>query len=87
MIYRMFSVFDSKIESYMQPFFSPTIASGIRAFSDAVHEPNSMLYKHPDDFELRVIGAFHDDTGEIIIETISKLGTAAEILKESQNEN
>jgi len=88
MIYRVFAVYDEKIAAYMQPFFSPTIASGIRAFADAASDPNSMLNKHPADFTLCVIGNFHDDQGELIPEEINKLGTAAEHLNlEQPNEN
>ena len=65
MIYRIFSVWDAKTEAYMQPFFSPTIGSGIRSFSDACQDPNSMLYKHPGDFSLQCVGEFDDATGTL----------------------
>lgn len=63
MIYKIFSVWDLKTEAYMQPFFSPTLGSGIRAFLDASQEPNSMLAKHPSDFHLHHVGEFDDSTG------------------------
>ncbi len=75
MIYKIFSVWDAKTEAYMQPFFSPTIGSGIRAFTDASSDPNSMLAKHPADFHLQCIGEFDDSTGTLIDENPTALGT------------
>lgn len=63
MIYKIFSVWDAKTTAYMQPFFSSTIGSGIRAFIDASQDPGTMLAKHPEDFSLQHIGEFDDATG------------------------
>lgn len=78
MIYKIFSVWDSKTEAYMQPFFSPTIGSGIRAFTDAAADPNSMIHKHAADFQLHCIGQFDDATGTLIDQNSQALGTAGD---------
>lgn len=80
MILKIFSVWDLKTEAYMQPFFSQTIGSGIRAFTDAASEQTSMLSKHPGDFQLHCIGEFDDSTGKITDQNNQALGTGADYL-------
>ena len=62
---RIFTVFDQKAAAYLQPFFSPTVGTAVRAFSDTVNDPNSMLSKHPSDFTLFEIGGFDDQSGVV----------------------
>lgn len=78
MIMKVFSVWDLKTEAYMQPFFSPMIGSGIRAFTDAAADPGSMLSKHPADFQLQHIGEFNDATGVLTSCNPVALGSAAD---------
>lgn len=80
MIYKIFSVWDAKLEAYMQPFFSPTIPSGIRAFTDAATDPGSMLHKHPGDFSLHHIGEFDDGTGTLTDINPIALGNGADFI-------
>jgi len=58
-----FSVYDSKSEVYMLPFFSNSTASGLRLFSDATNEPKSVFYRHPGDYTLFEIGTYDDNKG------------------------
>lgn len=84
MIHQIFSVWDLKTEAYMQPFFSPTLGSGIRAFNDACQEPNSMLSKHPADFALHHIGNFDDATGTVNDILSTALGSGADYMEAAQ---
>lgn len=61
----IFTVFDQKASAFLQPFFSPTVGTAIRAFSDTINDPNSMLSKHPADFTLFEIGGFDDQSGVV----------------------
>jgi len=81
MKYKIFSVWDSKTQAYMQPFFSPTVGSGIRAFTDACSDPHSMLAKHPSDFSLHVIGEYEDATGTLTDENPQALGSGQDYLQ------
>jgi len=53
--------------SYKLPFFSDHVGTGIRAFSDAIMNPNrdSDISRHPDDFDLYLLGDFNVHTGVI----------------------
>lgn len=69
MVLKMFAVFDTKADFFGQPFFEQEEASAIRAFGDAVNDgsnPNNQWYKHPEDFQLYLLGTFDNLTGEIV---------------------
>lgn len=76
----VFSVLDSKVGTFAQPWFSPTVASGLRAFTEAAQDGNSMLAKHPGDFTLYLLGTFDDETGIFQADKPSALGTAASMI-------
>lgn len=60
---KVLAVYDSKACAFMNPFFVPTIAFGIRLFQDTVNGPDNMLSKHPTDFTLFEIAEFDDIKG------------------------
>ena len=65
MIKQIFAIRDSKAEAFHQPFYAQTKGAAIRAISDYANEPNSPLGKHPEDYMLFHIGAYHEGSGEI----------------------
>lgn len=84
MLTQVFAVFDTKVGSFAQPFFSPTSASAIRSFQDAAADPSTTLSKHPSDFHLYHLGTFDDETGAFSPIKPVSLGTAAgTLVKES----
>lgn len=60
----VFSVFDSKAEIFMQPFFAFTQGVALRSFAGACRDPEHEFSKFPEDFTLFELGAFDDSTGE-----------------------
>lgn len=65
---KMFSVLDMKAEFFGQPFFEQEEASAIRSFGDAVNDgsnQSNMWFKHPEDFQLYLIGLFDNESGEL----------------------
>lgn len=59
----IFSVYDSKAECYLPPFFMRNRAMAVRAFQASVMEPGSDLNRFPEDYALFVLGTFDDSTG------------------------
>lgn len=57
--------FDSAVQAYMRPIFVAAPAAGVRSFVDEVNRKDDAnpLYAHPDDFELRQLGIWDDETG------------------------
>lgn len=78
---KIFSIFDSKAEAYLQPFFSPNSGTAIRSFSDAAKQEDSNFFKHSADFTLFVLGDFNEHTGVIVpLDAKQPLGSALEFL-------
>lgn len=61
---QVFSVYDRAAMQYGHPFYMVNVPAATRAFIDAFDNERSMLAKHPDDFDLRLIAKFDDETGK-----------------------
>ena len=78
MVLQMFAVFDSKAGAYLQPWFSQTRGTAIRAFAGAGADASSDFAKFPEDFSLFHIGEFDQAEGKVIPARAPEcLGTAA----------
>lgn len=63
MILKIFSVYDSKVESYLQPIFLHTKGEAIRCMQDCLENPEHQFTKHAEDFTLFYIGNYDNQTG------------------------
>lgn len=79
MLLNIFSVYDAKVEAYMQPFFSRSTGEAVRSFQDISSDPNHMISKHPEDFFLYHLGTFDDQTSVIEYINPVSLGSALSI--------
>lgn len=61
----MLAVRDAKVEAFMQPFFAQSVGSAHRAFGDEIHNRESVLSKHPEDYALFWLGTFDCLTGQL----------------------
>lgn len=57
---QLFSIYDSKVEAYLQPFFMQNSAQAQRSFSDLVNDKTHAFGKHPEDYTLFEIGSWED---------------------------
>ena len=84
MIVKIFSVYDSKVEAYIQPFFMQSRGQAIRAFGDTAGDKTTNIGKHPADFTLFELGTFDPLTAKFdIYVTPESLGVAVEYLTQS----
>jgi hypothetical protein len=60
MIMKVFTIYDSKAESYLQPFFMQSKGQAIRAFSELVNDEKHNFGKYPADFTLFELGVWDD---------------------------
>lgn len=82
MILKMYAVYDSKLESYLQPFFMQTQGAALRAWDAVVNDSSTQFSKNPADYTLFELGQYDDSTG--IVESYQakkNLGTALEFIK------
>jgi len=79
MILKMFTVYDSKAEAYLPPFFMRSTGEAIRSWTQAINDQNSTFSKHPADFTLFMVGEFDDNACAInVLKAIENLGCAIE---------
>lgn len=62
---KLYSVYDSVAEVWGKPFPMKNKGEAIRGFSQAVNDPQTNLYLHPEDYTLFEIGEWNDDAGTI----------------------
>lgn len=63
--FRVYSVYDSKAESFSSPIFLPNDAMAQRSFADSVNSPGSPVGKHPEDYILFLIGEWDAIEGKL----------------------
>lgn len=80
MLLRIYSVRDTVSLSYNIPFFAKTDGEATRLFKDLVNDPQSTPGKHPEDFQLWLLGMFDPSTGEIIPTEADKVVNAVLLL-------
>ena len=78
MKHKMFVVFDTKANAYMQPWFLTQEGMATRAFTDCVNDPNHNFGRHPEDYILFDIGEFDDQTADIKWQAPRSLGNGIE---------
>lgn len=56
---------DRALDSYNAPWTQTTTAQAVRSFTDEINtDPErSQVAKHPDDYDLYIVGYFENDTG------------------------
>lgn len=85
-IYQMCTVLDMVAQQYGRPFFAVSEGSAIRGFQDEVNRPgDSVLFQHPDDFQLFIMGQFDDETAAIdLLDTPRLLVSGAQMKDRAQ---
>lgn len=74
---KVLSVFDSKTEGYLQPFFSQTTGTAIRSFQSAAADEGHDFHRHGADFTLFEFGEFDQSTGTFdLLKSPKNLGNA-----------
>jgi len=81
MIHKIYSVFDSKAESYTPPFVDNAEGRALRTFADCCNDQGHQFGKHPEDYTLFCLGEFNDDTGAIDQDKIRSIATGHTILE------
>jgi hypothetical protein len=75
----MFTVYDSKVGAYLQPFFMRSKGEAIRGFSQIVNDGKSAFFTNPEDYTLFELGDYFDDTGTVVMHKAPiSLGVALE---------
>lgn len=82
----VYTVYDQKVERYLQPFFMQTKGAALRAWMDAVRDPKTSFNKHPEDYTLFEIGEYDEETGSFLNHnTPVSCGKAIEFIQQEIN--
>lgn len=80
-----YSVFDSAVAAYMQPFFLRSDAEALRNFTDLCMDEKTNIAKHPEHYSLWSVGIFNDQSGKFTHDEPVCLGKAHEIIAQSRS--
>lgn len=84
---KMYSVYDCKVEAYLQPFFMRSKGEALRAWGQTVNDEQTQFCRHPADFTLFEIGEFEENSCKFkIYESKIALGTALEFKNNPQGQ-
>lgn len=62
---KMFSIRDGKGEIFHAPFYAKTHGEAERTFNENASNPESMIHKYPQDYDLYFVGEYDDQTGKL----------------------
>lgn len=84
MLLIMFSVYDSKAEAFLPPFFAPNDAMAQRMFASAANDQEHAFGRHAGDYTLFRVGEWNDADGIVCpAKTQTNLGLALTYLRPS----
>lgn len=79
---KMFTVYDSKAETYLTPFILKAKGEALRGFIDIANDKKSSIGQHPEDYTLFEIAEWDELTGIVeIYPTKVSCGVAIEFVK------
>lgn len=82
MLHKIFSVYDSKAELYLTPFFMKTKGEAVRGFEDVANDKNSAIGRHAEDYTLFELGEYDDCSAIFSLhKTPISIGVALEFVK------
>lgn len=81
---KIFSVYDSKAQAFLPPFFLPNEEMAKRTFADCVNSPSHQFGINPADYTLFALGEFDDNAGTMESYPPSSLGLAVEYVKKDK---
>lgn len=76
------AVRDRAIDAFGIPIFVLAQGEALRSFMDEINRPGSPFNAHPDDYDLYLIGAYDETTGEVIPETPRMICVGKEVYKD-----
>lgn len=77
---KVFAVYDVKSASYGQPHFIASTGLALRTFGEVCLNPESPLFKYPQDFALYEIGTWDPSSGVLTTMKAKHVASAAAII-------
>ena len=84
MIHKIYTIFDSKAEAFLPPFFFHQQGMALRIFTDCCNDPEHAFGKHPEDYTLFYAGKFDDDLGSIDQDKLESIAVGISLVKNEE---
>lgn len=83
MRYKVLTVRDRAIDAFGQPFFSVSTGGAIRGFADEINRvaDGNQLNKHPEDFDLFLLGEYDDQDGKFYTDSPSQVAIGKDLVR------
>lgn len=82
----IFAVMDNMVHSFGDPFHVVHEQDAVRAFTTAALDKQTYIGKFPREFELRRIGMFNVETGEITSHAPEFIISGIQVIRDSNND-
>lgn len=79
-VHVVIAVRDSAVAAYDRPWFAPTTAAAVRAFTDEVNRDGCPMKSHPEDYSLWQLCWYDDEKGEFLSAELKQLVRAQDVL-------
>ncbi len=86
MKHKMFVIYDTKANAYMQPWFLTQEGMALRAFSDCVNDADHNFGRHPEDYTLFKIGEFDDANANVTWTAPKSMGNGIEFVLQEKTD-
>lgn len=80
----LYTIYDNKVQAYMNPFYARTNAEAIRGFATAVNQEGTDFNRWANDYCLYKVATWDPETAELVIMPMENLGLAAEYIEAKQ---
>lgn len=81
---KMFTVYDSKVNAYLNPIFLRSKGEAIRVFTETVNSSDHMIAKNPEDYTLFELGSWDECSCKFVLNsTPISVGLALEFVRSS----
>jgi hypothetical protein len=88
MVQKIYCLYDSKAEAFLQPMFIPNLGLCLRSLQNALDKPDSHIAKYVDDYSLFELGEWDDNTAEITMLTAhKKIGQVRELTSNTNSQS
>lgn len=78
---KVFTVYDSKAEGYMNPFYVKSRGEAIRSFTEIANDKSHQIGKYPADFTLFELGEWDENTSKFTLHsTPTSIGLALDFV-------
>jgi hypothetical protein len=83
----LYTIYDIKAQVHNNPMVQNNNAEAMRTFAQLANDEKTFINKHPEDYQLCLVGEWDEYTGDIITKKQLEVLAMASDFRENNNEN